>query len=656
MSQPALLRYASLLLFPAASVLVIIAIRSPIHPWAFVVGASGIFISMLLLTGLCRDRGSLCLAILLALLVRVLFVLYFPPAVDVNRYIWEGEIQHHGFNPFTTPPDGPATIHLRDAIWQGVIFKNMTTIYWPFAQLLFRAATASGPDYLAMKLMVSIFDLAAIALLIWMSWQRQHPLRYVLLYALNPLVLIFTSGQGHIEAVVASLLLAAVALSSGRYRYLAYTALSCAILTKIYAAVLLPFFLRNIGLRGLFFLFLPLLCFIPYPAEPSAYFNTAATFAANFSSNGLLHTFVKETFDLGHGSTLLLLAAFLLTALAFVFFLTPSLLKACSSALGLMLLCLPTVHPWYFLLLTPYLVFFRQWSWLSLHITSILLIFRFNPLISPQFFHHEHLLMALEYLPFLVLAGYACSRGKNHWPAAYQPPGKVSVIIPVRNEEDRISACIDSVRTQRSPCEIVVVDGGSTDRTLEKVAEFGDVVSCRADSGRGIQIAHGIALATGDLIVVLHADSRLRPGALASVVAALAKHPDAAGGAMEASYDAPSSRFRLVALLNNIRARFTGISFGDQAQFFRRVALPQGFPEYRLMEDIEVSMRLKEHGTLLFLPRGVQSSSRRWRSSGYFPNVIMVIWLSGLFLVLRAFDLLQDKGEWYYQHYYRNSK
>jgi len=656
MNRDTLLRYTSLLLFPASAIIVLAAAHSPISPWFFVVGATGIFVSMLLLTRLCRDRKSFWFAILLALLVRLLFVSYYPPSIDVNRYIWEGMIQHHGFNPFTTPPDSQATAYLRDAIWQGVIFKNMTTIYWPFAQLLFRAATASGPDYLAMKLMVTFFDLAAIGILVQMSRRRKQPLRYVLLYALNPLVLISTSGQGHIESVVATLILAALALSTGRIRFLAYTALSCAILTKIYAVVLLPFYLRNIGGRGLIFLLLPLFCFIPYTTDISAYFNTPATFAGDFSSNGLLQTLSREIFDLGHGSTLLLLAVFLMIALVVVFFLTPSLLKASCSALGLMLLALPTVQPWYFLLLTPYLVFFRQPSWLSLHLTSLLLIFRFNPSISPQFFHNQSLLMTWEYLPFLILATYEFFRGKNHWPAAYPAASTVSVIIPVRNEEGRISACIDSLLAQNYPCEIIVVDGGSTDRTLQMVQKFQDIVTCHSDPGRGIQIAHGITHASGDLIVVLHADSRLKAGSLHRMIAALAKHSDAAGGAMEATYDSPSTRFKLIALLNNLRARFTGISFGDQAQFFRRIALPEGFPAYRLMEDVELSLRMKEHGTVLFLPDGVLSSSRRWASTGYFSNFFMVIWLTGSFLFLRAFNMIHDKGEWFYQRYYRKAK
>lgn len=661
MNQNLPLRCASFLLMAASAVVVLAAARPPVAPWIFMAGAAGIFVSMLLLTRLCRDQKSLLAALLLALLVRALFVAWYPPAVDVNRYIWEGTIQHLGANPFTATPNDIGQAGLPGSIWNTVYFRDIATIYWPFAQLLFLAATAFGPSFLAMKLMVTLFDVAAIGILLLMAARRNHPRRYVLLYALNPLVLISISGQGHIESLVATLILAAVALAegigkNGSFRPLAYSlaycAIACAILTKIYAIVLLPFCLRTIGPRRLVFLLLPLLLFTPYLTDISAYFATPLGFAGNYAHNGLLHTLLRAA-GLTQQAALLVLAGFLGAALALVFFLTPSLLKAASLALGLMLVSLPTVHPWYFLLVAPYLVFFRQGSWLSLQLTALPMIFYFNPAIAPPFFHDRNLLMAVEYLPFLLLAASDLIRTRERWPAAYSPPGAISVIVPVRNEEERMSGCIASVRSQGLPCEIVVVDGGSSDGTVELVAGHPDVILCRAAPGRGTQIAEGLARAKGDVAVVLHADSRLKPGALAAVLAALRSHPDAAGGAMAATYDNPSPRFTLIALLNNFRARFTGISFGDQAQFFRRAALPEGFPEYRLMEDVELAMRLKDRGSLLFLPDGVASSSRRWATTGYFANFAMVIRLTGTFLVLRAFGRVRDKGEWFYQRYYR---
>jgi hypothetical protein len=657
MNRITLLRFGSFLLFPASAAAVLVSLKVPINPWAFLAGATGIFAAMLLLTRLCRDNSSFLLAILLALLVRVVFVAWYPAAGEINRPIRVEGIEQHGRNLSTASPASQTAVGSPESIRQRIGMQDPAGITWPFTRLLLQTAAAIGPGHLPRKLIVTVFDVAAIGILILMVRQRKQPLRYVLLYALNPLVLIAASGRGEIESVAATLILAAVALGEGRrLRPLAYAALSCAILTKISAAILLPFWLRDLGMRRLIFLVLPLLLFIPYPIDISAPFRTSPALADSSSATGLLPALLHGIFGLDQDTTLLTLAAILGAALAMIFFLTPSLLRAGCSALAVVLLCLPTVPPWSFILLTPFLVFFRQWSWLGLHLTSLPLILYFDPTISRQFLTDRPLLLSCAYLPFLVLAAYAWFSRKDRWPADYPAPERLSVIVPVRNEADGISTCLDSLRAQDFPCEIIVVDGGSTDQTLERVAAYPEVRSCHAAPGRGTQIARGVDQASGDIILILHADSRLQPASLPRMMSALRQHPDAAGGAMAVIYDPPSLRFRLIAGLNNLRARLTGITFGDQAQFFRRAALAEGFPDYLLMEDVELSMRLMEHGSILFMPDGVRSSTRRWNATGYFANALTVIRLTGSFLVMRAFGLIHDKGEWFYQQYYRQVK
>jgi len=612
------------------------------------------FVSMCLLVRLCLDTRLLAWAIVLAVLVRLLFLFTYPPCVDTYRYVWEGLIQHYGFNPFITPPDSPATVLLRNDIWQKVIFKSTTTVYWPFAQLLFRAAASFNQPLLAVKAIVGFFDLACIVLLIMICRRLGHPLRYVLLYALNPLVLVYTSGQGHIEAIVAALLVASIAVSYGRrLPGLAYSLLGCAILTKLYAAILLPFLVRRLGLRRLVFLVFPLLLFLPYATDISEYFRIPLAFAGNSSYNGLVCTVLRTGLGLSHQLTLLLTAALLVLSLALIFLLTPSLMRAACHAITMMLLCLPVVHPWYFLLLTPYLVFFRQWSLLSLHLSAVPLLFYFNPTVSPRIFHSSSLLMTLEYLPFLLLGAYSFFTGQRKWPVIYSPPEKLSVIVPVLNEENSIGPCLDSLMAQDYPCEIIVVDGGSSDHTRQRASRYPGAAVISSKPGRGRQIAAGVARASGDILLVLHADGRLKAGSLPRMIDLLRARPDAAGGSMAATYDSPSVRFRLVALLNTFRARCLGISFGDQAQFFRRECLPEGFPDFLLMEDVELSLRLKERGALLFLPDGVWSSSRRWQTAGYAGNFATVIMLTGIYLCLRSLGLIRDKGAWFYRRYYQ---
>lgn len=260
--------------------------------------------------------------------------------------------------------------------------------------------------------------------------------------------------------------------------------------------------------------------------------------------------------------------------------------------------------------------------------------------------------MIIEYVPFFVLLIIEIVIHRKKWPVVYAPPKKISIVIPVLNETTTIAGCIESILVQNVPYEIIVVDGGSTDDTLEKVRIYKSIIICQTTAGRGVQIARGVEQARGDVIVALHADSRLAANSLQKVFHALTEHLDAAGGAMETLYFSTNSRLKLTGVMNNLRLRFLGISFGDQAQFFRKPALPEGFPDYRLMEDIEVSMILKERGTLLIIPKGALSSSRRWAKTGYLRNFLKVIWITGLFVFLRSLSLVKDKGDWFYRTYY----
>jgi len=145
---------------------------------------------------------------------------------------------------------------------------------------------------------------------------------------------------------------------------------------------------------------------------------------------------------------------------------------------------------------------------------------------------------------------------------------------------------------------------------------------------------------------------RLLTGALDGMWEVLARRPDAAGGAFGAAFDDARPRFRLIETLNDFRARSLGIAFGDQAQFFRRSALREGFPPLRLMEDIELSLRLKAGGSVLFVPNGVVNSPRRWHNRGYGRNSLKVVALTALYLIRRRLGLRRGDGSGYYRAYY----
>jgi rSAM/selenodomain-associated transferase 2 len=263
-------------------------------------------------------------------------------------------------------------------------------------------------------------------------------------------------------------------------------------------------------------------------------------------------------------------------------------------------------------------------------------------------------LKLIEYLPFYGLLIYdTLVRKPVSQPSRFSSPRTVSIVMPVLNEAHRIEAAIQSTQSASEVTEIIVVDGGSRDATKIKAQQAGGRVIA-VSPGRGQQVRAGVALATGDVILVLHADTRLVDDAVKRMLQALEDYPSIAGGAFGMQFEAPAFRLSVVAWLNNTRARWCGISFGDQGQFFRRDALKKmgGFPDMMLMEDVELSIRMMRFGRPLFVRRGVQVSQRRWVRRGFTGNFWKVVTLFIRYLVERRVNGRAGIRTDYYRKYY----
>jgi GT2 family glycosyltransferase len=170
-----------------------------------------------------------------------------------------------------------------------------------------------------------------------------------------------------------------------------------------------------------------------------------------------------------------------------------------------------------------------------------------------------------------------------------------------------------------------------------------------------VQIRSAAETARGDVLLILHADSRLGRSVTDRVIQALTADRDAAGGCFGMHFRSSGVRQRAVAGLNNIRAIVTGISFGDQAQFVRADALKRigGFPGLMLMEDVELSLRLKPCGGMVYLGPGVSVSGRRWQAGRFLVNLRTVVGLFFRYLLERRLGVRMD-AERYYRAYYRD--
>jgi rSAM/selenodomain-associated transferase 2 len=208
---------------------------------------------------------------------------------------------------------------------------------------------------------------------------------------------------------------------------------------------------------------------------------------------------------------------------------------------------------------------------------------------------------------------------------------KISVIVPVLNEETTIAATLQSLVTL-APDEIIVIDGGSGDRSREIAARCGIQV-LSSERGRAKQMNHGAAQAGSDVLLFLHADTRLPGSAFADIAAALAD-PRCVGGRFDVELEGRHWMLKIIGALINWRSRATQVGTGDQAIFVRREVFERmgGYPDIPLMEDLALCRALKRLGTVACLRNRVITSARRWENDGVWWTIARMWTLKLLYL------------------------
>jgi rSAM/selenodomain-associated transferase 2 len=189
---------------------------------------------------------------------------------------------------------------------------------------------------------------------------------------------------------------------------------------------------------------------------------------------------------------------------------------------------------------------------------------------------------------------------------------KLSVIIPALNEAEILGDTLESLMVH-PPAEVIVVDGGSRDSTVEVARHYTSQVFV-SRPGRGLQQAVGAGHSQSSVLIFLHADTQLPPGYQHLIHQALA-YPDVVFGAFYLAIHPSSRALDIIAFMANLRSRCLRLPYGDQAIFVRREAYFQlgGFRDWPIMEDVDLARRLNRVGGFKLARGYVKTSARRWR-------------------------------------------
>lgn len=362
-----------------------------------------------------QSKWLLISIIALAVLFRLFLIPQDPTVLssDMYRYVWDGRVQHNGFNPYLHAPNAEALKSLRDdRIYPHINRKEARTLYPAGAQLFFRGVyELVGSSVSGFKSVMVVFDLSAIAIMAALLRAYALDPNRLLIYAWNPLVIFEIAYSGHLEGITVFLMLAAFYLTAVRKRTLGIILLAMASAIKLYPGFLLPALLssgRRIKGAAIFTVAFGLI-YLPYVAAGDKMAGFLPVYLKNpyESFNAGLKYLLMHLFpSIGYYALSLSLIIALLAAGGVVLF--KEKLKGESLYYGyiltgcLMVLMPAALHPWYVILIIPFLVFYTSAAWLifSCAVTLSYLKYVTDQGIMPMW------VLVCEYVPLLALLAW----------------------------------------------------------------------------------------------------------------------------------------------------------------------------------------------------------------------------------------------------------
>jgi hypothetical protein len=595
-----------------------------------------------------RGRGWVPFFLLLAVCPR-LFALNLAPSDDIPRYVWEGRILLEGYNPFAITPEDPRLAPFRDEVYPLINHRDMPAIYPPLAQYVFMLLSTFTYRVEGYRLFLLLVEFGAIAMMF--KWTRVLGLARdrVIVYALNPLVVVGIAGHGHLDALQALFLVWALVCHGSRREGWAMVLMTMAGLFKFLAFFALPFLVTRRTLK-----YLPLCCGIVLASyapffflEGSFSFGNLGHYLGKFEYYSL--TYAPLRWIVGTAGAHTITAVVLFVVLVSLWLTRTRPEYAIPPFLLLVTLMNTTVHYWY---LIPILALCVVWKSRSLVALTLLFAPYFHVLEKMTFegvFEGVWWHPVATYVPFLVLLWL--ERG-GRWPASRPLEASVGVVIPVLDDAGPLARLFGSLTAAGvTKDRVVVADGGSEDQSRGTAKGWGARVVACSHRGRGSQIAAGARQLDTDLILILHADNLVPSNVLPVLLRTAAAYPEASGGAFRLRYEGRGSRMKMLGVASNAKTALFGLSFGDQGQWFRRGRIE--IPEIPLMEDVEMAVRMNDAGIPVWTPATLEVSTRRYRQQGAAKVVPSVLRRVGSYLFLRRWNDEVPDTSTLYREYYR---
>ena len=600
----------------------------------FVLFIAGILSALLFPRNL-NTLQNVVILLFLSAVIRIFLCLH-PVSDDVNRYLWEGKITRHGINPYAiTANQAPPDSVFRDHYWLEMNHKDSVTTYPPLAILIFSVIGIFSYAPLLYKIIFVGFDLAIICLILYLLHQRKMPLRLVLFYALNPIILFSFAAEGHFDSLLVFSIFIAVLLKEKKWVHGAWFFLALAVQIKVIAIILVPIFMRNRGWRSIWaagpVLLIPSLFFRNHI---DGFIEGLIHFGSQFSHNGSIHNLLK----IGIGSTEIasfICVIILAVALVLIAIRVPSNLEAVALSLCILIVLSPTIHFWYLSWVLPFLFFMPSMAWLYLSFVMIFYFLTWHYKITMGFWHLPGSIQAVQWIPFFAIFLWQLKYNlirlfdfSREYTKNWNSSKEVSIVVPIFNENANIPKLLKNLTALDPKPSEIILSKSQKDKNSSIPKEFIEKIKViQSPHGRGIQIACGIEASTKDTILVLHADCTCEKSVIERITKYLNSNVNCSGGSLGQCFDKKNFGILLIECLNDFRALFLQQSFGDQGQFFRREFIDSigGFPKQSLMEDVEISEQIEKTCTPAYLGGGILASSRRWQSENWKKHLLLVI-------------------------------